>query len=62
MAAFLIEHNVRYIAKSTDIVDDKISGVSVIGALVYTTNDGKWYIVDSDLTLEPYVQPMLESA
>jgi hypothetical protein len=41
-------------ALSTDIADSRISGVSLIGKTVFTYDDGRWYIVEEDLSLSPY--------
>ena len=43
-----------YIALSTDISGSKIDGASNVGRLVFTVDDNKWYIIDSDLTLKNY--------
>lgn len=48
-----------FIALSTDIVDNKIAGASLVGKTVLTTNDGEWYIIKDDLTLSPYALPVI---
>ena len=57
MLYFISENSTpNYIALSTDISDSKITGASMIGKTVYTTDDQKWYIISgSELTLEIYV-------
>lgn len=45
----------RFIAESTDIVDSKIAGVGIVGAIVYLTDTKKHMIVKEDLTLVDYV-------
>jgi hypothetical protein len=48
-----------FIALSTDIDrDNKIEGASLYGKLVFTTDDGNWYIIEKDLTLSPYTLPI----
>lgn len=42
-----------YQALSTDIVDNKISGASYVGASVYITDTQQWFRVNTDLTLAP---------
>jgi len=64
MALFSISPDAfpAYIALSTDISGSKISGASLIGKTVYTTDDKKWYIITgSELLLESFVQPALET-
>lgn len=48
----------NYIALSTDIVASKIDGASRIGNTVYTYDDKAWYIIEDDLTLSQYVDPV----
>jgi hypothetical protein len=43
-----------YLALSTDIVGSTISGIGIVGGFVLTYDDGKWYIIEPDLTLSPY--------
>ena len=50
-----------YLALSTDIVTNTIAGLGLVGKTVYTTDDGKWFIVKSDLTLAVYKQPSLSN-
>lgn len=59
MALILIKENSTptYVALSTDIVDSKIPGASIVGATVLTTDNGEWYIVKSDLSLGEYKLP-----
>lgn len=47
-----------YVALSTDIVDGKIEGAGLVGRLVFTTDDGKWYVIGDDLVLAPYALPI----
>ena len=44
----------EYIALSSDIADNKITGASVVGARVYLVDTGAFKIVKSDLTLGDY--------
>lgn len=46
-----------FIALSTDITANKITGASLTGKLVLTTDDGEWYIIKEDQTLSPYAIP-----
>lgn len=46
-----------YIAESTDIVANVITGAVLVGKLVYTSDDSSWYIIERDLTLSPYAIP-----
>jgi hypothetical protein len=46
-----------FFALSTDIVNNKISGASNVGAKVYITDTKTWYIVKPDLTLGDYTNP-----
>lgn len=48
----------NYTALSTDIVASAIPGASIVGATIFTIDDAKWYIVESDLTLSSYVLPV----
>jgi hypothetical protein len=57
MALIMIQNAPYYIAISSDIVDDKISGASYKGAKVYLTDTKIWKIVKSDLTLGDYTEP-----
>jgi len=50
--------DVNYLALSSDIVNSTIDGLSEIGAIVYTTDDSQWYIVENDLTLTAYTLPI----
>jgi len=52
-----IEGVPNYIALSTDIVDNKIEGASIVGAKIFLYDIGSWKIVKSDLTLETYIFP-----
>jgi len=47
-----------YTALSSDIVLNKIDGASRIGGTVFTTDDFKWYIIDSNLELSDYAFPV----
>jgi len=48
----------NYIALSTDIVGgDTIPGVAYIGATVFLSDTGDWYIVNGDLTVSAYAIP-----
>lgn len=47
-----------YIALSTDIVGGKITGASLVGGTVLTTDDGGWYIIKKDLSLSTYALPV----
>lgn len=47
-----------YIALSTDIIDDKISGAGNVGGLVFISDTQQWYIIKKDLTLSPYTLPI----
>lgn len=60
MALKLIGHDSvpSFIALSTDIVGNKITGASLTGKLVLTTDDGKWHIIKSDQTLADYTLPV----
>ena len=42
-----------YQCLSTDIVSNKVSGASYVGADLYVTNTGQWYRILDDLTLTP---------
>ena len=44
-----------FICSSTDMSGSKVSGISVPGAHVFFTDTQKEYIVNSDLTLVPYI-------
>lgn len=44
-----------YIATSADIVGGKISGLSIVGAMVYITDTEEWYVVQPDLSLVEFV-------
>jgi hypothetical protein len=57
MALTKVPHDAMYIALSTDIVDDKIEGCSIIGAKVYLVDSSIWKIVKDDLTLADLVWP-----
>ena len=46
--------NPMYIALSTDIVDNKIAGASVVGGTVYLTDEDSWRIIETDTTLGDY--------
>ena len=46
-----------YLAVSSDIVDNKIAGATVIGQKVLLTDTGAWKIIIEDLTLIDYVLP-----
>jgi hypothetical protein len=47
-----------YTALTTDVVNSKIDGASLVGKLIYMTNNHSWYIINTDLTLSTYVLPM----
>lgn len=47
-----------YVALSSDIVDSKIEGASIVGGTVLTTDDGNWYLIEGDLNLSPYSLPI----
>lgn len=51
------EHIPTYYALSTDIVNNKISGASIVGARVYITDTNAWYFIKSDLTLQALELP-----
>ncbi len=51
--------NVSYIAESTDIVDNKISGASSPGKIVYILDTGKKYIIEPDQTLTEMSEGMV---
>lgn len=59
---FIGENNSpNYIALSSDIVDDKIEGASMIGGTVLLTDvvgAGSWKILDYDLSLKDYGLPV----
>ena len=46
-----------FLALSTDIVANTISGIGLPGRTVYTTDDGRTYMILPDLTLTPYSLP-----
>lgn len=47
-----------YTCLSTDINSDRtITGASIIGATVFTTDTENWYIIRDDLTIDDYVIP-----
>lgn len=52
-----------YLALSTDVTSGcALDGAYLVGKTVYTTDDGKWYIISaSGLTLEPFVLPALQT-
>lgn len=43
-----------YTALSSDIVSSKISGASMVGALVYLTDTKTWKVILPNLTLADY--------
>jgi len=48
----MIPYNVPdYLALSTDVVDNKIEGATIVGAKVYLTDTQTWKIILVDLTL-----------
>lgn len=47
-----------YIALSTDIVDGKIVGASLVGKTIFTTDDANWYIIKKDLNLTAFDLPV----
>jgi len=51
------ESEPSYIALSTDIADDKITGAVAIGKKVYLTDTSVWKIIKPDLTLGDYAIP-----
>lgn len=59
MALTLIssEKTPTYLALSSDIADNKISGANIVGATVYLTDTGAWKIIKPDLTLAAYYAP-----
>ena len=46
-----------YLAISSDIVNSKISGASVVGGHIYLTDLKSWKIINLDLTVSDYVYP-----
>jgi hypothetical protein len=48
-----------YTALSSDIATNAIPGATFVGKTVYTTDDGKWFIIKKDLTLAVYKAPSL---
>jgi hypothetical protein len=48
-----------FLALSTDMDTSAstIAGASLIGKTVYMTDNGNWYIIDSDLVLVPFYFP-----
>lgn len=56
MALIQVPYNtINYTALSTDISENKISGASVIGSVVYIIDTGKRYVIKDDLTLAEMV-------
>ena len=47
-----------YVALSTDIVSSQIAGAVLVGKTIFTTDDGKWYIIRKNLDLADYVLPV----
>jgi hypothetical protein len=60
MALTLIEKNddVRYLALSTDIAGNKITGASDIGKRIFLTDTSAWKIILPDLTLADFALPV----
>jgi len=52
-----IKYTPTYLALSSDIADNKITGASIIGATVFLTDTSVWKIVSVDLTLKDYSPP-----
>jgi hypothetical protein len=48
----------NFTALSTDISSSKITGASIVGATVFTTDDAKWYIIKPNLELAEYALPV----
>jgi len=56
MALVQINNNApHFTALSSDISDNKISGLGYVGATVYLTDTKGWKIVNEDLTLSDYI-------
>jgi hypothetical protein len=56
---FIREDNVpTYLCLSTDIVEQKIEGASLVGKTVLATDTGNWYVIEKDLTLSVYSLPI----
>jgi hypothetical protein len=54
--ATLVPYTAPYfVASSNEISNNKITGVSTIGAKVFITDTGQWKVVGSDLTLSDFI-------
>ena len=54
MLTLIPDNIVHYIALSSDIVGNQISGASIVGAKIFLTDTGTWKIILPDLTLADY--------
>ncbi len=48
-----------YISLSSDIVDNKITGATKVGGIVYLSNTGAYKVILPDLTLADFKQPVV---
>ena len=48
-----------YVALATDVVDNKITGATKIGGIVYLSDTAVYRIITSDFTLVAFKQPVV---
>jgi hypothetical protein len=59
MATFIGKLNaVNFIFNSSEISSSRVPGIAIVGAICMAVDTGAFYIVNTDLTLEPYAMPI----